>query len=209
MCVDLLAMSFNQFHQFLIVKLYDRLQEMSREQCSGCQHKYRFDILHPCITTPLDVRIYKFFNSAIAEALSNFGKLFIAYQETHTLLEEPNAYLKDGANFIQSLHPEQLVDRKYINEDTGSVFPFDSSWVTHEDSSLSQTPSIETPDSPSIANITKKKAKKAKKAKTSDQPTQPQPLEAIVDTPKRQRLTKKIKSIHKAPCDDPACCKDQ
>jgi hypothetical protein len=204
--VDFFAMSFNHFHQFLIVKLYDRVQELSREQCSGCQHKYRFDILHPCITTPLDVRIYKFFNSAIAEALSNFGKLFIAYQEAHTLSEEPNAYLKDGANFIQSLHPDQLLDRKYINEETESVFSFDSRWATHEVSTLAQTPTIETPDSPKIAKITKKKAKIAKK---DTQPTQPKPLEDIVDTPKRQRITKKRKSIYKAPCDDPACCKDQ
>ena len=196
-------MAFIQFRQFLIVKLYDRVQEMSREKCSGCHFKYRFDILHPCITTPLDVRIYKFFTQAVTEVLGNLGTLLAAYEEMYMLLEEPSAYLTEAKSFIQAIHPDQLVDRKYINEDTGPAFPFDSSWLTQPTDSPNPSQTPERPDSPKIPKI------KKKNQKAVTQPTQSKPFEAIVDTPKRQRITKKRKSIHKVPCDDPACCKDQ
>ena len=51
--VDFSAMTVTQFHHFLVVKIYDRVQEISREKCSGCQLKHRFDVLHSCITQRL------------------------------------------------------------------------------------------------------------------------------------------------------------
>lgn len=170
-------MTITQFHHFLVVKLHDRVQEISREHCSGCQLKHRFDILHPCITTPLDKRIYKFFTSAVIEALDNLKNLLDVYQATFMLSAEPSEYLNSGYCFIKALHPEQLVDRRYINEDTELTFPFDSSWVS--------------PAEP--------------QAKSEIQPNP----EARPDKPKRQRLSKKRKTTHKVPCDDPSCCKDQ
>lgn len=174
-------MTLTQFHHFLVVKIHDRVQEMSREKCSGCQLQHRFDVLHPCITTTLEKRIYKFFSHAVVEALEHLMSLLSEYQVTHVLFEEPSFYLNSGHAFIEALRPEQLVDRRYINEDTGLLFPFDSSWVR-----------------PTQLKI----------------PEPDQSVEDMIDEdklvkPKRQRISKKRKSIHKVPCDDPSCCSDQ
>ena len=180
-CVDFSAMTVTQFHHFLVVKIYDRMQEISREKCSGCQLKHRFDVLHPCITTTLEKRIYKFFSYAVVEALEHLMLLLSEYQVSHMLFEEPSFYLNSGQAFIEALRPDQLVDRRYINEDADLIFPFDSSWV--------RPIQLEIP--------------------TPDQSVEVMPDEDKPVKPKRQRISKKGKSIHKVPCDDPSCCKDQ
>ena len=118
----------------------------------------------------------------MVEALENLMLLLSEYQVAHMLFEEPSFYLNSGQTFIEALRPEQLADRRYINEDVDLIFPFDSSWV--------RPTQLEFP--------------------TPDQSVDVMPDEdKPVIKPKRQRISKKRRSIHKVPCDDPSCCKDQ
>ena len=169
-------MTFSQFYHFLVVKLFDRVQELSREQCSGCKVKHRFDILHPCITTPLHKRIERFFPFAKAEALDNMDKLLKMYKEAFVLFCDPIQYLEAGDNFVTSFPVSNLIDRRYINEDTDSVFAFDSSWTVKEE------PPAQEP------KITIKKRQANPPIKSQPQKVD---IEAIADKPKRQRTTKK------------------
>ena len=115
------------FHHFLAVKIADRIQQLSRERCAGCIGQYGLDNFHPCVKTGLEEKIRIFLPKGKAEALDRLDNLIELYQQA--AWAEPELVRQSAIDFIVSLTPHDLLDRRYINEDTVDLHPFTMSWL--------------------------------------------------------------------------------
>ena len=113
-------------HQFLAVKIADRIQQLSRDRCPGCIGNYILDNFHPCVNTPLEDKINIFIPKVKEEALHKIDTLIDLYLLTWS---EPEVVRQSAMDFIVSLTPYDLLDRRYINEDTVVLHPFNMSWL--------------------------------------------------------------------------------
>ena len=150
---------------FLAVKIADRIQQLSRERCTGCTSNYILDNFHACIKTPLDERLRLFLPKVRAEALDKLDNLIRLCQpeaypvdptpeQTHAMM----GVERQCTDFIISLTPDDLQDRRYINEDTVELYPYNMTW-------LLDTVTTVTTASPPPKQPVKKPAKKSKAVK--------------------------------------------
>ena len=136
MCCELKVM-LPLFCQFLVVRVFERIQALSVEKCGGCVKNYRFSSLHACVKTTLPDRIDMFLPQAKSEAFEKMERLIVLFQQSFNLLQNKEAYLQIGRSFLENLQPKQVLDRRFINEDTEEMFQYDDSWVTFEEDLLS------------------------------------------------------------------------
>ena len=116
-----------QFQRFLVVKIAERLQELSRQKCQGCIGFYNLDQLHHCMSVPLEKKIELFLPRIKEEALARLDNLFHIYQQT-AWVEDEQVLIKASRAFITELTVDHLLDRRFVNEDSILEFPYDTSW---------------------------------------------------------------------------------
>ena len=128
--VDLFAlvMTLALFYQFLTARILERIQQIYKEVCRGCEMQFKFATLHPCETNTLFQRVNLFLPSAKVEGLEKIEGLVRNYKCMFSLFHDEEVYMKAGDTFLQSLQPLQFFDTKFINEESEATFGFDSSW---------------------------------------------------------------------------------
>jgi hypothetical protein len=130
-----------KFERFLVVKVAERVQMMSREKCKGCVNGLILDQLHSCMQVSLAEKMELFLPRAKTDALNRLESLFFIYQQT-AWVDDEQAHLEIGANFIELLQPYDLLDRRYINEDSVIDHPFNTSWLTDQLPSSNSLPPL-------------------------------------------------------------------
>ena len=214
------------FYQFLIARILERIQQISKEVCRGCEMRFKFATLHPCESNSLFQRITLFLPSAKAEALEKIDRLVKNYKRNFDLFLDEEEHVEVGESFLRNLQPHHLLDIRYINEESDSTFDLDCSWREPTENVLTQIcnevfgeADFSLKDANDEEEIIVKRRKSVPKAKKMKAPKQ-ECIELIADTPRKKTKTspkkpprqqpigKKRKSIHKLPCDDPSCCKD-
>ena len=189
--------SQRQFQRFLVVKIADRIQQISQEKCTGCIAKTRLDQLHPCMMKTLTERMEMFLPRAKSEAARRIGKLYNVFQQS-SWVDDAHTHIQDGEYFITKLQPDDLLDRRYVNEDSVIEYPYDVSWLYDVENieSLPEAPfNLLMPVIPFL-----------------DEPTGSTLPSAPASSLKRKRTTseKKTKSkknkISKNPCDQQGFC---
>ena len=126
--------AMHQFEQFLVVKIAERVQELSRLKCPGCVTVYPLDQLHHCMTVPLKDRIKLFLPRAKDEALARLNNLFHLY---HSLYQKACVdYIEGSRAFIAKLTVNHLIDRRYVNEDSVVMYPYNTTWLYEEEDFL-------------------------------------------------------------------------
>ena len=179
------------FCQFLVVRVFERIQALSVEKCGGCVKNYRFSSLHACVKTSLSDRIDMFLPQAKSEAFEKMERLIVLFQQSFNLLQNKDAYLQVGRSFLENLQPKQVLDRRFINEDTEEMFQYDDSWLTFEDDVLNSLcheilNAEESDDEPSsIPRVPKIRKRKAMNILSDVDET-----EIIADKPKRYKKRK-------------------
>ena len=148
---------------FLAVKIADRIQQLSRERCEGCSGDFILDNFHACVKTSLGDRIRLFLPLVKAEALDKIDNLVALYHQA--AWAEQEVVRQSAVDFIKSLSAADLQDRRYINEDTVQMHPFNMSWLNAD----CITESSATPDAPSLQPPAKKPAL-AKNIKNQSKP---------------------------------------
>ena len=118
-----------KFERFLVLKIAERVQLISREKCSGCVTGLVLDQLHQCMQITLKEKVARFLPRAKNEALTRLDKLFSLYHQT-AWVDDDHIHLKSGGQFIEFLKAEDLLDRRYVNEDSVIEHPFNMSWLT-------------------------------------------------------------------------------
>jgi len=165
-----------QFERFIVVKIAERVQEISRQKCTGCISGYSLDQLHQCMFVPLKEKIGLFLPRVKDEALSKIEILLYLYQQNAWINEE-QAFIEAGKNFIKKLNIDDLLDRRYVNEDAVMEHQYNTTWVEenfiaeqNEKSMTEPLPPISSLDpadeKQQIAPISKKK--NSRKRKTPD-----------------------------------------
>ena len=71
-----------KFDRFLVLKIAERVQFISREKCSGCVTGLILDQLHQCMQITLKEKVARFLPRAKNEALTRLDKLFSLYHQT-------------------------------------------------------------------------------------------------------------------------------
>ena len=124
------AAHFALFHKFLVIKIAERIQQISRDKCDGCAGGFVLDQLHPCMRMNLDARTERFLPKAKYDALTRLDSLFNMFGKT-TYVESllASAYVEAAEQFLDSLQPHQVLDRRYVNEDSVIEHPFDQTWL--------------------------------------------------------------------------------
>lgn len=213
-------MGLTLFYQFLTVRILERIQQISKEICRGCEMHYRLASLHPCETNSLFQRVDLFLPSVKAEALDKIVRLVQSFKANFPLFYDEDVYLEIGNSFLQTLQPQHLIDTRYINEESDSTFGLDSSWREPEIDTLTQicndvfgeTDVSEEKDQNDQEEILIKRRKTIPKPRKMNLPKQVDEL--IAEGRKKTSIIKPSrpligrKSIHKVACDDPSCCKD-
>ena len=120
-----------QFERFLVVKVAERVQELSRQKCHGCDAGYNLDQLHHCMILPIKDKIELFLPRAKDEALARLNNLFHLYQQT-AWEDDEQVLIDGGRTFIVKLNVNHLMDRRYVNEDTVMENPYNTSWLADE-----------------------------------------------------------------------------
>ena len=123
---------FYQFERFLVVKVAERVQQLSRHKCLGCVSGYSLDQLHLCMSVPLPDRITLFLPRAKHEAFTKVENLLRMYQQNAWAYDE-QAFIEGGRLFIKKLTVDHLIDRRYVNEDTTMEHPFNTTWLADEE----------------------------------------------------------------------------
>jgi len=116
-----------QFERFIVVKTAERVQEISRQRCTGCISGHSLDQLHQCMSISLKEKIGIFLPRVKAEALSKVENLLYMYKQNAWISEE-QAFIEAGKNFIKKLNVDDLLDRRYVNEDTVMEHPYNTTW---------------------------------------------------------------------------------
>lgn len=124
----LLCWNFVLFRQYLVVRIVERIQDLSITNCLACAENQdaRFAALHPCQQTPLTERLSLFLPQALTEVLDNMSTLAQRYQKTFWCIED---YVEEAKRFVHQLTVQQILDRQYINEGTSTIFQYDNSWL--------------------------------------------------------------------------------
>ena len=112
---------------FLAVKIADRIQQLSRERCTGCTGNYILDNFHACVKTSLEERIRLFLPMVKAEAIDKIDNLIALYQQA--AWAENEVVRQSGVDIISSISQSDLQDRRFINEVTVQMHPFNMSWL--------------------------------------------------------------------------------
>ena len=120
------------FCQYLVVRVFERIQSLSIEKCGGCVKNYRFSSLHPCVKTSLSERIVMFLPQAKEEAIEKMSRLVSLFEQDFNL-SNTETYSSVGKSFLESLEQKQVLDRRFINEDAETMFKYDQSWLTFQD----------------------------------------------------------------------------
>ena len=116
--------------QSLVVKIVDRIRDLSIQKCSGCMMDYRFGSLHPCQKNSLTTRTELFLPQVLTEVLERIERLLDLHQNQFMF---PVMSLLDFAReYVQQLTPDQVYDRQYINQDTADMFPYNNSWIVED-----------------------------------------------------------------------------
>ena len=131
--------NFSPFYKFLVIKIAERVQQISRDRCSGCTTGYILDQLHPCSKLSLDAKIEMFLPMAKNNAQNRINQLYELFTRT-TYVDSflSNSYIEAGQAFIESLELRSIIDRRYINEDSVIEHPFDQTWLV--DTPIQKTP---------------------------------------------------------------------
>ena len=129
------AMTMIHFERFLAVKIAERVQEYSRRKCNGCVSGYSLDQLHLCMTVPLKNKIGFFLPRVKEEAISRMDNLFHIFQQM-AWIDNEDVFIRGGRSFIANLEIDNLVDRRYINEDTVVEYPYNTTWICAEEDFL-------------------------------------------------------------------------
>ena len=116
------------FCKFLVIKIAERVQEISHEQCVGCVGGFILEQLHPCMRLSLPARVERFLPKAKYDALTRLDKLYEMFTKTAWIVDGV-AYKEAGEDFIEFLQPHDVLDRRYVNEDSVCDHPFDSTWL--------------------------------------------------------------------------------
>ena len=125
---------FALFRQFLVVRILEQIQVISKEKCQACCLQLRFDCLHPCIKTPILERVDLFLPQTKQLVLENLARLLSTFQMSFELQNDPNEYLNVGKVFVDNLQSSDILDRKYIHEETHTIHqPYDLNWVGDDD----------------------------------------------------------------------------
>ena len=124
----IMSLFLGLFYRFLTARILERIQQISKEVCRGCEMQYKFVSLHPCQTNSLIQRVTMFLPFAKAEATEKIDRLIKNYKCMFSIFHDEEVYMKAGREFLQDLQPRQFFDTKYINEDSEATFGFDSSW---------------------------------------------------------------------------------
>ena len=119
---------FPLFRQFLIVRISERIQDISSAQCAGCQRNDRFGSLHPCQRLSLTTRMDMFLPQVVTEVLEKMYQLLQLFHHQFTF--NTSEYMELADQFVHQLDTKQVYDRRYVNEDTASMFEYDNSWLT-------------------------------------------------------------------------------
>ena len=156
-----------KFERFLVLKIAERVQLISREKCSGCVTGLVLDQLHQCMQITLKEKVARFLPRAKAEALTRLDQLFSLYHQT-AWVDDDHIHLKSGEQFIDFLKAEDLLDRRYVNEDSVIEHPFNMSWLTDHDpvDTVLQTLPLVLPLDLTDTTVTTKKTS-SKKRKTN------------------------------------------
>ena len=91
-----------KFERFLVLKIAERVQLISREKCSGCVTGLVLDQLHQCMQITLKEKVARFLPRAKAEALTRLDKLFSLYHQT-AWVDDDHIHMKSGEQFIEFL----------------------------------------------------------------------------------------------------------
>ena len=135
---------YSPFYKFLVLKVAEILQQISRDRCSGCVAGYILDQLHPCMGINLEKKIERFLLKAKTTAVTRIDRLFAMYTENASIDSYmASSFMDAGKYFIETLKPRDLMDRRYINEDSVVQHPYDPSWL--EDSISLDRPDVDFP----------------------------------------------------------------
>jgi len=134
-------MTFSQFNKFLVIKIADRVQQMAQEKCSGCTDFRRHDQLHECMQITLNEKFSLFLPKVKSEALERIDRLFDIFKLTNWI-HDNRQYTIAGVEFIKQITATDLLDRRYVNEDTAEEHVLDMSWLA-DDHYLSEDTSQE------------------------------------------------------------------
>jgi len=93
---------FNLFKKFLVLKIAERVQQLSQLKCEGCQAGFLLDQLHICMMKTLEHKIELFLPKAKAEALERLEVLFNLFKMSSWIDLNQN-YIGDGGDFIQEI----------------------------------------------------------------------------------------------------------
>ena len=124
-----------QFERFLVVKIAERVQELSRHKCQACITGYSLDQLHLCMSIPLKEKIVLFLPRAKEDAISRVNNLFHLYQQT-AWVDDEQVFIEGGTAFIKKITVDHLLDRRFVNEDTVMEYPYNTTWLAAEDDFL-------------------------------------------------------------------------
>ena len=156
--------------QFLAVKIADRIQQISRERCGGCTGNYILDNFHACVKTSLEERIRIFLPKVKAEAIDKIDNLIALYQQA--AWAESEVAQQCGVDFIVSLSRDDLEDRRFINEDTVELYPFNMSWLISNCTTEPSTTTAISPEQPVIKpDLAKNIIKNQSQPKPKNKPT--------------------------------------
>jgi len=118
------------FQNYLVVRIVERFQDMCTSECSGCKENYRFASLHPCQRLSLAERVDMFLPRVLTEASDKMELLVDLY---HNDWKFPiMGHVDLGRLFVEKLGNKQIFDRRFINEATTNMFPFDDTWFKEE-----------------------------------------------------------------------------
>ena len=121
-------MRYPDFYQFLVLKIAERVQQIAREKCIGCVKGFILEQLHPCMGISVAKKVERFLPKAKYDALSRLDQLCHLFAKT-VCIENEVVDRQAGEVFIEFLQPHNLLDRRYVNEDSVCVYPFDASWL--------------------------------------------------------------------------------
>ena len=77
----------------------------------------------------MEEKMLIFLPKVTSEAFDKLDNLIEMYQQAAWLWAEPEIVRQYAIDFIATLTPKKLLDRRYINEDTVSLHPFNMSWL--------------------------------------------------------------------------------
>ena len=163
-----LAVNMIFLKHFLAVKIADRIQQISRERCEGCAGNYILDNFHACVKTSLEERIRLFLPMVKAEAIDKIDNLIALYQQA--AWAENEVIRQSAVDFISSISKSDLQDRRYINEDTVQMHPFNMSWL-NADYIMEPSPTDSSPQPPVKKPALVKNIKNQSQPKPKNKPT--------------------------------------